>query len=162
MPTTKKEDFYFGLMMCFGMVLVMSSYNLYLLGDLGSLSTSAILLQLGITFIVAFLLELFVVGPVAKKVAFNLPYDKSKKIYAILAMSTCMVTGMVLCMSMLGLVVTYLANGLSGNGILSTYLMIVLKNFVVAFPLQLLIMGPLVRGIFVKFVKNKEMKPLAN
>lgn len=62
---------------------------------------------------------------------------------------------MVLCMSVFGLITAALSNGLNENSLFSAYLMIVLKNFILAYPLQLLIMGPLVRGIFVKFVKPK-------
>lgn len=86
---------------------------------------------------------------------FKMPFDKSKKLYMVLAMSTCMVVGMVLCMSVFGLITAVLSNGLNENSLFSAYLMIVLKNFILAYPLQLLIMGPLVRGIFVKFVKPK-------
>lgn len=86
---------------------------------------------------------------------FKLPFDKSKKLYVALAISTCMVVGMVLCMSVFGLITAALSNGLNENSLFSAYLMIVLKNFILAYPLQLLIMGPLVRGIFVKFVKPK-------
>lgn len=77
-----------------------------------------------------------------------MPFDKSKKLYVILAMSTCMVIGMVLCMSVFGLVTAALSNGLNGDSLFSAYLMIVLKNFILAYPLQLLIMGPLVRGFY--------------
>ncbi|TWG74344.1 hypothetical protein L604_000700000390 [Bacillus subtilis J27] len=111
--------------------------------------------QMVIGFMVALLFDLLLVGPLAKKIAFRMPFDKTKKIYVILAMSTCMVIGMVLFMSVFGLVTAVLANGLNGDSLFSAYLMIVLKNFILAYPLQLLIMGPLVRGIFMKFVKPK-------
>ncbi|WP_042118726.1 hypothetical protein [Paenibacillus larvae] len=38
MPTSKKESIQFGLMMCFGMVLVMTIYNLLLNGVNGSIT----------------------------------------------------------------------------------------------------------------------------
>ncbi|MCY7758115.1 DUF2798 domain-containing protein [Bacillus inaquosorum] len=154
MPTNRKEGLIFGVMMCFGMVCVMSIYNAIINGAIQDFSLVTVF-KMVIGFMVALLLDLLLVGPLAKKIAFSLPFDKSKKLYVILAMSTCMVIGMVLCMSVFGLVTAALSNGINGNSLFSAYLMIVLKNFILAYPLQLLIMGPLVRGIFMKFVKPK-------
>ncbi|CAN2251811.1 putative integral membrane protein [Bacillus subtilis] len=154
MPTNKKEGLIFGVVMCFGMVCVMSIYNAIINGAIQDFSLVTVF-EMVIGFMVALLLDLLLVGPLAKKIAFSLPFDKSKKLYVILAMSTCMVIGMVLCMSVFGLVTAALSNGINGGSIFSAYLMIVLKNFILAYPLQLLIMGPLVRGIFMKFVKPK-------
>ncbi|AWM19149.1 DUF2798 domain-containing protein [Bacillus inaquosorum] len=154
MPTNKKEGLIFGVMMCFGMVCVMSIYNAIINGAIQDFSLVTVS-EMVIGFMVALLLDLLLVDPLAKKIAFSLPFDKSKKLYVILAMSTCMVIGMVLCMSVFGLVTAALSNGLNGNSLFNAYLMIVLKNFILAYPLQLLIMGPLVRGIFMKFVKPK-------
>ncbi|MCY9013209.1 DUF2798 domain-containing protein [Bacillus inaquosorum] len=154
MPTNKKEGLIFGVMMCFGMVCVMSIYNAIINGAIQDFSLVTVS-EMVIGFMLALLLDLLLVGPLAKKIAFSLPFDKSKKLYVILAMSTCVVIGMVLCMSVFGLVTAALSNGINGNSLFSAYLMIVLKNFILAYPLQLLIMGPLVRGIFMKFVKPK-------
>jgi len=49
-------------------------------GLLGTMSLKEILAQLILVFIIASLVELFIVGPVAKKMALSLPYDKSKKV----------------------------------------------------------------------------------
>ena len=154
MPSNKKEGIYFGLMMCFGMVFVMFFYNMYMNGLLTSLPISGILSQFVLAFIVAFLVESFIVGPIARKAAFSLPYDKSKLLYVILATSTCMVIGMVICMSVFGLITSMIMNGIEGSFI-SNYGRTILKNVVVAYPAQLLVIGPLVRFLFVKFVKNE-------
>ncbi|TXK83953.1 hypothetical protein [Paenibacillus sp. N3.4] len=157
MPTTKKEDFYFGLMMCFGMVVFMTFYNLFTHGLIGTISLKGLLIQLISVFIIASLLELFIVGPVAKKIALSLPYDKSKKVFVILSLAFFMVSGMVLCMSLYGLGSSYFSNSLIGESLLKSYFSLVLKNFIFAFPLQLIIMGPLVRYLFIKFVKDKKI-----
>lgn len=158
MPATKKEDFYFGLMMCLGMVVFMTLYNLYTNDLFGTLSLKVMLFQFVLCFIIAALLEIFIVGPVAKKVAFSLPYDKSKKVFVILSLSFCMVIGMVLCMSLYGLGTSYYLNGgLSEGSFLESYFSTVLKNFIFALPLQLIIVGPIVRFLFVTFVKDKKM-----
>lgn len=155
MPTTKKEDFYFGLMMCFGMVVFMTFYNLYTHGLIGTISLKELLTQLIVVFVIASLLELFVVGPVAPKIAFSLPYDKSKKVFVILSLAFFMVSGMVLCMSLYGLGSAYFSDSLLGESLVESYFTLVFKNFIFAFPLQLIIVGPLVRYLFVKFVKDK-------
>ncbi|KRE68909.1 hypothetical protein [Paenibacillus sp. Soil750] len=154
MPTTKKEEFYFGLMMCFGMVVFMTFYNLFTHGLLGSISVRGIFAQLLQIFIIATLLELFIVGPVAKKMAFSLPYDKSNKLYVILFLAFFMVSGMVLCMSLYGLGSAYFSNSLQGESLLGSYFTLVCQNFIFAFPLQLIIVGPLVRYAFIKLVKT--------
>lgn len=154
LPSNKKEGIIFGLMMCFGMVCVMFFYNMYLNGLLTTLPIYGILSQFALTFVIAFLVESFIVGPIARKAASSLPYDKSKTLYVILATSTCMVIGMVLCMSVFGLVISMVNNGIEGS-ILANYGRTILKNVIVAYPAQLLVIGPLVRFLFVKFVKNE-------
>lgn len=159
MPTTKKEGMYFGFMMCFGMVIVMTFYNLFI-NDLFSVITlKEGILQFFITFLVAFLVESLIVGPIAKKIVAKLPFDKSKMPLVIIAMSTCMVLGMVSIMSLYSLVMTYVTHGVTTESIGNLYFSILIKNFVFAFPLQLVVMGPLVRFLFMKLVKGN--KPLS-
>ncbi|MGO5007486.1 DUF2798 domain-containing protein [Bacillus wiedmannii] len=147
MPTTRKENLQFGMMMCLGMVIVMTFYNLLLNGAGGPIHIKEIALELIIGFIIALLIEICIVGPCAKKLVFMLPFDKSKKINIIVAMATAMVIGMAM---------MYLHGGLQGDSFVSMYFSIFIKNFILAYPLQLIIMGPLVRFLFGKFVvKNK-------
>jgi uncharacterized membrane protein len=158
LPTTKKENFYFGLMMCFGMVVFMTFYNLFTHGLIGTISLNEICTQLIFVFIIASLLELFIVGPVAKKIALSLPYDKSKKVFVILSLAFFMVSGMVLFMSLYGLGTAYFSDSLIGESLLESYFSLLFRNFIFAFPLQLIIVGPLVRYLFTKFVKDKIVK----
>lgn len=155
LPITKKEQVYFGLMMCSGMVVCMTFYNLYLHGLLNTLSWRSILAQLILAFFIAFTLESFIVGPVAKKIAFSFPYDKSRKLNVVVSVAFFMVSGMVLCMSLYGLITAYLASSLMEGSLLENYFSFVVKNFIFAFPLQLLIIGPIVRFLFQRFVKHK-------
>lgn len=157
MPTSKKEEFYFGLMMCCGMVVGMTFYNLFTNGLIGTITLKEILFQLILVFIIASLLELFIVGPVAKKVALSLPYDKSKKIWVIVSLAFFMVIGMVLCMSLYGLGNAYFSNRLNDASLLESYLMIVVKNFIFALPLQLILVGPIVRYLFITFIKHRRV-----
>ncbi|MBK5431951.1 DUF2798 domain-containing protein [Bacillus sp. TH25] len=156
MPTTRKENLQFGMMMCLGMVIVMTFYNLVMNGAGGPIHVKEILIELVIGFIIALLIEICIVGPCAKKIVFALPFDKSKKVNMIIAMATTMVIGMVFFMSFYGMAMMYLHNGLHGDSFVSIYFSVFIKNFIIAYPLQLIIMGPLVRFLFGKCVlKNK-------
>ncbi len=144
------------MMMCLGMVIVMTFYNLVMNGAGGPIHIKEIALELIIGFIIALLIEICIVGPCAKKIVFALPFDKSKKVNMIIAMATTMVIGMVFFMSFYGMAMMYLHGGLQGDSFVSSYFSIFIKNFIMAYPLQLIIMGPLVRFLFGKFVlKNK-------
>ncbi|HHB1881730.1 TPA: DUF2798 domain-containing protein [Bacillus cereus] len=159
MPTTRKENLQFGMMMCLGMVIVMTFYNLLMNGSGGPIHIKEIALELLIGSIIALLIEISIVGPCAKKIVFMLPFDKSKKINIIIAMATAMVIGMVFFMSFFGMIMMHLHGGLQGDSLVSIYFSIFIKNFIMAYPLQLIIMGPLVRFLFAKFVlKNKAVK----
>ncbi|WP_405131264.1 hypothetical protein MHB43_02685 [Paenibacillus sp. FSL H8-0317] len=163
LPTSKKEQIIFGLMMCTGMVVVMMTFNLWHSGLLGKMSPLEILLQFILCFVIAFVVESFIVGPIARKIAFSLPFDKSNKILGVLAMSFFMVIGMVLIMSLYGMVSAYLADQLSGSSVFRTYLHTIARNFSLALPYQLIILGPLVRYVFGKFIKgNGPVVPVVN
>ncbi|EEL70877.1 hypothetical protein bcere0026_21550 [Bacillus mycoides] len=134
------------------MVIVMTFYNLLMNGAGGSIHIKEIALELISGVIIALLIEICIVGPCAKKIVFALPFDKSKKVNMIIAM----VIGMVFFMSFYGMAMMYLHNGLHGDSFVSIYFSVFIKNFIIAYPLQLIIMGPLVRFLFGKCVlKNK-------
>ncbi|RKL65818.1 DUF2798 domain-containing protein [Salipaludibacillus neizhouensis] len=157
MPSNKKEGIIFGLFMCFGMVLIMSAYNTALHGEFSSATIGSLVIQFVITFIIAFIVE-SIVEPQARKIALSLPYDKSKKLNFILAMSVCMVPMMVLIMSGYGLILMSFMSGVEGS-IFTAYLKIVGLNFIVAFPAQLLIVGPISRKLLTKYIKPSTQKP---
>ncbi|MFL2059966.1 DUF2798 domain-containing protein [Marinilactibacillus psychrotolerans] len=156
MPTTKKETFLFGLIMCFGMVLIMTVYNLFLNGIMGEMTIIAIVSDFATGFMIALMLDLLIIGPNAKKVALKLTKNVNNSLIKILAISTCMVFGMAFFMSIYGLVSTYIHTDKISNSVVLDYLAIYGKNLMVALPLQLLVMGPIVRFIFVKLIKNRD------
>ncbi len=156
LPTTKRESLQFGLIMCFGMVLIMTIYNFYLNGTIGEMTLIEGIIDFLIGFIIAFILDMFIVGPNAKKVAFNLTANTNKKLYTVLAISICMVLGMAFFMSIYGLVSTYIHNGFNSNSVVTDYFAILGKNLIIALPLQIIIMGPLVRFIFVRYVQKSK------
>nr|WP_106782873.1 DUF2798 domain-containing protein [Lysinibacillus timonensis] len=157
MPTTKKEGLLFGLMMCFGMVLVMTIYNFYLNGMFGKMTFIEGITEFLIGFIIALILDIFIVGPNAKKIALKLTRNTTNKIYTILAISTCMVIGMASLMSIYGIVTMMIHSGYQSNSILIDYLSVLGKNFALALPLQMIVMGPLVRYLFMKYIQSNKM-----
>lgn len=122
------------------MVIGMSTYNLFLHGNL---NLSELLIGFIPGFIVAFILDVFIVGVVAKKIAFKLPINQNSKIQLIIAISTLMIIGMVTFMSMFGLIM----NGQMSSLTIATYLGAWGTNFIMALPLQLIIVGPFSRYI---------------
>lgn len=156
MPTTRKESLYFGLIMCFGMVLFMTLYNFYLNDIFGQISFLGGITDFLIGFIVAIILDLYLVGPIAKKIAFKLTANTSNVLFKILTISTCMVIGMAFFMSIYGLITSYFHNGLYSNSIIKEFLSVFCRNFIVALPLQIIIMGPIVRYLFNKFIKTSQ------
>ena len=104
-------------------------------------------------FIVALLLDIFIVGKLAKPLAFKIvkPTKETKQIKIILAISSCMVVGMVLFMSIFGAIVS---SGFTIDA-LKLYPLCVLRNFIMALPLNLLIVSPIVRFIFNKMFPVK-------
>ena len=70
---------------------------------------------------------------------------------------------MVLMMSMYGMISAYLADQLSGSSVLRTYLHTIARNFSLALPYQLIVLGPLVQYVFGKFIKvNGPVMPVVN
>ena len=84
------------------MVLGMSLYNLLLHNNLGFVPLAAGLIP---GFVVAFILDVFVVGVIAKKIAFRLPIKKENKLQLILTISSLMVLGIVTFMSLFGVLI---------------------------------------------------------
>lgn len=153
MGQTKFQKFIFTLMMCFFMVLGMTTYNIILNEGFHSNLLNNLLKDFWLGFIVALLLDIFIVGKLAKPLAFKIvkPNKETKQIKIIIAISSCMVVGMVLFMSMFGAIVS------SGFTIaaLKLYPLCILRNFIMALPLNLLIVSPIVRFIFNKMFPVK-------
>ncbi len=153
MGQTKFQKFIFTLMMCFFMVLGMTTYNIILNEGFHSNLLNNLLKDFWLGFIVALLLDIFIVEKLAKPLAFKIvkPTKETKQIKIILAISSCMVVGMVLFMSIFGAIVS---SGFTIDA-LKLYPLCVLRNFIMALPLNLLIVSPIVRFIFNKMFPVK-------
>ncbi|MBM7642464.1 DUF2798 domain-containing protein [Streptococcus loxodontisalivarius] len=149
MPRNFKEAMIFTCLMCGMMVFGMSIWNLIAAGHF---SWSHVFLGYIPGFIVAFLLDVLVVGPIAKKVAISIimktPHHE-KRWVKIVGISGCMVLGMVSCMSLYGLIFNLGWSGVSW----SAYGQAWITNFVVALPLNFIIVGPIARYILGHFQK---------
>ena len=143
------------MMMCLGMVIVMTFYNLLMNETGGPIYIKEIALELLIGFIIALLIEICIVGPCAKKLySYCHLINLKNKYYR--CNGDNYGNGMVFFMSFFGMAMMYLHGGLQGDSFVSIYFTIFIKNFIMAYPLQLIIMGPLVRFLFAKFVMKKK------
>ncbi len=147
MGRNKKESFIFTLIMCVLMVLGMSIYNLLLLNGFSNSFFKDLVIGYVPAFLVALVLDVFVVGKLAKSVAHKFIKPADPMFKRVMLISFCMVSSMVLLMSFYGAVVHV---GFTAD-LFHAYLKSVLQNFICALPLQFLIVGPLTRIIFMRF-----------
>lgn len=160
MPRNLKEEIVFTAIMAGLMVLVMTGYNVAMAQGLSNELPMAILSGYPLGLIVAIILDLLIVGPIAKGLAFKYivnDYMKKNTVLIGITISVLMVLGMVTLMSFFGIAVE---GKLAEGHILATYGHTWIFNLIVALPLQLLIVGPIARGVLSTMqkasVKNEE------
>lgn len=144
MGRNKKENFIFTLICCALMVFGMASYNGILQNGFNNSAILNILISFIPVFCIALAIDWFCVGKIAKSIVANLINENSPLIKKILLTSLFMVLGM--CFSM-SLVTSLIHSGISAEFplIFGTAL---IRNFIFALPLQLIIVGPIARTIF--------------
>lgn len=145
MPKTRLESIFFTAITAWMMVYVMTLYNTVL--ATGSFTNSTFLIALKgmwIEYIIIFLLAYFVSGHIAKYFAFRVVQPGDRPIFIIFAIQTFTVVSQVAFASIIGVFHGY---GFTGNFI-PDYLTTYCKNFIMALPLQLFLVGPLARFIF--------------
>lgn len=146
MGKNRKERFIFTLLMCALMVLGMSIYNVLLVEGASVTFFKALAVGYVPAFAVALILDICIAGKLAKGIAGSLLNAQTPMIKRMLVISVLMVSTMVLLMSFYGAVIH---EGFSA-ALPKAYLTGVLLNFICALPLQLLLVGPLVRSLFVR------------
>jgi len=158
MPKSLGQEILFTIMMVFVMVYAMICYNIAL--AMGGLSNSVFLLafhELPIMAPIAFVIDFFIVGPLAKKITFSkFNPEQTNPVFIILSISICSVWMMCPLMS---LAATILFKGGFQKEMISIWLQTTAFNYPMAAFWQLLVAGPLVRAIFGLMFKNK--KPAA-
>ena len=154
MPKTKFQDVIFTLLMVVVMVYALVVYNISL--DRGGLTNEVFVMAFGelvIMGIAAFLLEMFLAGPLAKKLAFSIADPgKDRQIVVILVVSA--MTVCIMC-PLMSLIATLLFKGVDYQ-VVAKWLQTTVLIFPMAFCWQIFFAGPFVRWIFRHLFKDKE------
>lgn len=145
MPKTKGESVFFTALTAWLMVYGMTLYNLVLIT--GSFTNASFLLalrEMWLEFGIIFLCAYFISSPIARRLAFRVvrPGDRS------IAIILCMQVFTVVCqVALASILAVWHGNGFTVQFV-PDYLSAYCRNFVMALPLQLLIAGPIARGVF--------------
>lgn len=156
MPKTKFQNFIFTLMTAILMTYCMIVYSVAINSPEGLINQTVLiaLKEFPIEGIIVFLLAFFVASPIAKKLAFRIVNPKEdNKMFIILSIQTFTVLTMVGLMSIYALFVQHLIN----SNVVCNYIVLYCKNFIMAYPLQIFFVGPLVRNIF-RIIFRKQLQ----
>lgn len=158
MGRNKKEALVFTSVMCFFMVLFMCVYNVMLAEGFTISIFAGAARAFFPALAVALVLDIFIVGKIAKGLAFKLLTPDSHPIKKVLLISSFMVIGMAFCMSLFGT----LMHGGVDSGLLLRWLTTYGLNLLAALPLQFLVVGPLTRFLFTRMFLSKKPAGLAS
>ena len=154
MPKTKFQEVIFTIMMVFVMVYAMICYNIAL--NVGGMNNTVFLSafhEFVIMAPVAFILDFFFVGHIAKRTAFRIVNpEKENPFHLVIAISVLSVAWMCPLMS---LVATILFKD-AGSQFIAVWLQTIALNFPMAFFWQMLYAGPFVRFLFRQIFREKE------
>lgn len=145
MPKTRIESVFFTAVTAWLMVYVMTLYNTIL--ATGSFTNSTfwiVLKEMWVEFIIIFSLAYFVSGHIAKYFAFRVVQPGDRPIFIIFTIQIFTVVAQVAFASIIGVFHEF---GFTSN-LVPDYLVTYCKNFVMALPIQLFLVGPLTRLIF--------------
>lgn len=147
MPKTKFQNFIFTLMTVILMAYFMIVYNVAINSEEGLINSTFLiaLKEFPLEFIIVFILAYFIASPISKKLAFRIVNPKTdNKMFVILSIQTFTVCVMVALMSIYAL----FAQNLVNINVICNWITLVCKNFIMAFPLQIFIVGPIARNVF--------------
>lgn len=154
MPKTKFQNFIFTLMTAVSMAYCMIVYSVAINSSDGLINQTFLiaLKEFPIEGIIVFLLAFFVASPIAKKLTFRIVNPKEdNKMFIILSIQTFTVLTMVGLMSLYALFAQHLIN----SNVICNYIVLYCKNFIMAYPLQIFFVGPLVRNVFRMIFKKQ-------
>lgn len=141
MPRTKREGVFYGAVMAFTMSLFMNLFNTFLHAGASMESLGRALLLQPIIFAIVMLVEGLVVSNLAHKSMKRFVQAKDSPKARALAQTVCMVTGMSLAMSLIGLVL----GGTPLPELPARFAAAWPVNFCMAFWWQILVAGPAAR-----------------
>ncbi len=147
MPQTKFQNFVFTLMTAILMAYLIIVYNVAISSNDGLVNQTFLiaLKEFRIEVIIVFFLAYFIASPIAKKLAFRIvDPKKDNKMLIILSIQTFTVLVMVALMSIYALFIQHLVN----SNVICNYITLFIKNFIMAYPLQIFFVGPVVRNVF--------------
>lgn len=145
MPKTKSQELLFTLLMAFVMVYAMICYNIAI--EKGGMSNGVFIIaihEIPIMWPVAVILEFFIVGRLAKALAFRFVTPQDKPVIILSAVSSMIVCLMCPAMSLIATILFADA----GTQFISVWLQKFALNFPMALCWQIFFAGPLVRNIF--------------
>lgn len=154
MPETKFESIVFTFATAWFMVFFMTLYNIVLSsGEFTNITFLYALKTMWVEFVIIFLCAFFISSPIAKHMAFKIVKPQDRPIVIILTIQTFTVICQVALASIIGVWHGY---GFTSNFI-PDYITTYCHNFLMAYPLQLILVGPVVRFGFRKiFRRNKK------
>ncbi|WP_346349969.1 DUF2798 domain-containing protein [Lactococcus petauri] len=153
MPKNFKEELVFTGLIAGMMVFGMTMYNVFKASGINMESWGNVATGFPLALLVAVILDLALVGPLAKKIVFS--HIEKKNLQPSLAqlgifISLFMILGMVTLMSIFGII---MEGTPTTDNLLLLYGKTWALNIVVALPLQLLLVGPSSRFIFAKIYR---------
>jgi len=156
MPKTKFQSFIFTAVTAWLMVYCMTLYNTVLATDtFTNASFLHALMGMWVEFIIIFLCAYFISGAIAKHFAFKVVQPGDRPIFIIFAIQTFTVITQVFFASIMAVIKVHGFTSLFLPHFITAYC----KNFIMAFPLQIIIVGPLARFIFRSIFMRSEKKP---
>ena len=157
MPETKFQDFVYTIIMAFLMVYVMVCYNISIhTGGLSNFVFIEAFKELPFMWIVAIILEFFLISKVAHKLTFKV-LDPKKTPSIIISYGISIVIVSFMC-PIMSLIATIFINKPSLDIFISSWLQSMVLSFPMAMCFQLFYAGPFVRFIFNLIFKNKLSK----
>lgn len=145
MPKTKFQEFIFTLITSGCMIFIMGVYNVAIhTGGLQAATFKHALHSFPLEWFIGLLCAFFIASKTSKYFAFRIAKPTDRSIFIILCIQTFTVCTMVPLMSLLG---TIESSGITSN-LIFIWLQTICLNFIIAYPLQILVVGPFYRFIF--------------
>ncbi len=145
MPKTKFESVIFTAITAWLMVYIMTLYNTVLAsGTFVNATFLTALKGMWLEFVIIFLCAYFISSHVARHFAFRVVKPSDRPIFIILAIQTFTVISQVALASILGVWHGY---GFTSQFV-PNYLMVYCRNFIMALPVQVFLVGPIARALF--------------
>ena len=141
MPRTKREGIFYGAVMAFTMSLFMNLFNTFLHAGVSMQSLGRALILQPVILAIVMIVENLIVSNLAQKTMKRFVRAKDSAEAHALARTVCMVTGMSLAMSLIGLI-------LAGTPLVELplrFASVWSVNFCAAFWWQILVAGPIAR-----------------